>query len=221
MRSRSITFRLALLFSTASTLVLLLVGVLIVRQVDRHFEELDIDALNGKMLLLENKLAKLRTPAYLERLGPALAEVLVGHEHLAVAVLGTDRRLLFTTPAVVFPPALLEPGATPARGRATSWAVAGRRYRGMAAALATGNVGQPPLTVVVVIDIAPHLTFIAVFQRGLLRSVFGGIALTALLSWIALHRARHRCTASRTRLQACLPNVRVIACRSNRFQSNW
>ena len=41
MGSRSITLRLTLLFSIASTAVLLLVGLLIGRQVDTHFEALD------------------------------------------------------------------------------------------------------------------------------------------------------------------------------------
>ena len=191
MRVGSIALRLALLFSTASTLVLVLMGLLIVQQVGRHFDELDLSTLNGKMLLLGRSLAKLRTPGDLERLDATLSDLLLGHEHLAVAMLDAGGRVLFVTPNVVFPPALLQapaPGAAPVQGGTISWDGSAGSYRGIVAALATGIAGQAPLTVAVAIDIKPHHAFLGAFGRSLLWSVLGGIVLTALLSWIAARR---------------------------------
>ena len=50
-RRRSITFRLTLLFASASTAILLLLGFLIGGSVERHFEDQDMEVITGKMQL--------------------------------------------------------------------------------------------------------------------------------------------------------------------------
>ncbi|MHB0927242.1 MAG: heavy metal sensor histidine kinase, partial [Gallionellaceae bacterium] len=63
MRPNSITSRLTLFFSTASTIVLLVVGTLVGTLVELHFEELDLMELNGKLELIRHALAKVHTPS--------------------------------------------------------------------------------------------------------------------------------------------------------------
>ena len=46
-RSRSLTLHLTLWFALASVFVLFLLGLLIGRSVEQHFEEQDIDVLSG------------------------------------------------------------------------------------------------------------------------------------------------------------------------------
>ena len=188
---RSITLRLTLLFSAASTLVLLLVGALTVVQVEQHFEALDQEALDGKLLLIEHTLAKLSSPSELDRLGPALDELLIGHEHLAVAVIGPDRRPLVALPAAAFSPESLDRAASLA-GRAPrttfEWGQAGQRYRGTVATQKTALAELPALTVLAGLSTEPHHEFIASFARSLSWSVFGAVVLIAMLSWLA---ARH------------------------------
>ncbi len=188
---RSITLRLTLLFSAASTLVLLLVGALTVVQVERHFEALDQEAMDGKLQLIERTLDKVTSPSDLDRLGPALAELLIGHAHLAVAVIGADRRPLVVLPAAAFSTESLDRAASLAgrSPRATfEWGQAGQRYRGTVTTLRTAVAGLPALTVLAGLSTEPHHDFIASFARSLYWSVFGAVVLIALLSWLA---ARH------------------------------
>ena len=96
MRPKSITFRLTLFFSTASTAVLLVVGYLIGTLVEAHFEELDLAELDGKLELVRHTLAKARTAADMAVVPESLADALVGHPGLSVAVVGSDRKLLFS-----------------------------------------------------------------------------------------------------------------------------
>src|SRR5450759_2734582 len=108
MRPESITFRLTLFFSTASTAVLLVVGYLIGTLVEAHCEELDLMELDGKLELVRHTLAKARTPTDMAVVPQNLADALVGHPGLSVAVVGLDRNLLFKSSGAVFPAALLE-----------------------------------------------------------------------------------------------------------------
>ncbi|MDP2171481.1 MAG: ATP-binding protein [Rhodocyclaceae bacterium] len=65
---KSLTFRLTLLFAAASTLVLLILGLLIGNSVERHFEEQDLGVLSGKMQLARHILGKTIAPEHLPRL---------------------------------------------------------------------------------------------------------------------------------------------------------
>ena len=190
-RPQSITFRLTLFFSTASTAVLLVVGTLIGTLVEKHFEEIDLNDLNGKLELVRHTLVGARGPSDLDVVPQRLADALVGHHGLSVAVLGADRKMLFTSSEAIFPASLLE---TPLRensaGRAglLIWEQDGQTYRGIAAMAATGVAGQAPATVVVAVNIEHHQVFMHAFQKSLWWAIAASIALTALLGWIAARR---------------------------------
>lgn len=191
MRPRSITFRLTLFFSTVSTAVLIVVGYLIGALVERHFEEQDLSELNGKLELVRHTLDKVRAPADLDAIPQGLADALVGHHGLYVAVVGPDRRMLFTSPGAVFPAALLEgPSARDSSGPAKPlvWEEGERSYRGIAAAAMTGITEQAPATVAVALDIGHHRDFMAAFRKNLWFAIASGILLTALLGWTAARR---------------------------------
>ena len=190
-RPQSITFRLTLFFSTASTAVLLVVGYLIGTLVERHFEEIDLNDLNGKLELVRHTLVKAHAPSDMEIVPQRLSDALVGHHGLSVAVLGPDRKMLFTTPDAVFPASLLEsPMRADSSGRAKllTWEKDGQAYRGIAAAAVTGVAGQLPATVVVAVNIEHHQMFMEAFQKSLWLAIAASIALTALLGWIAARR---------------------------------
>ena len=191
MRPKSITFRLTLFFSTASTAVLLVIGSLIGTLVEAHFEEIDLTDLNGKLELVRHSLAKAGTPTDMAAVPQNLADALVGHHGLSVAVVGHDRKMLFRSPDAAFPATLLE--ARPAedssvRAKPVVWRQDGQEYRGIAAAAATGIAGQPPATVVIALNIEHHRMFMQAFQKSLWLAIAASIALTALLGWIAARR---------------------------------
>ena len=191
MRPKSITFRLTLFFSTASTVVLLVVGTLIGTLVEAHFEELDVEELNGKLELVRHTLAKVRAPAGMAIVPQNLSDALVGHHGLSVAVVGWDGKLLFKSSGAVFPAALLEarpPEDSSRRAGPMVWEQDGQPYRGIAAATTTGIAGQPPATVVVALNIEHHRIFMEAFQKSLWLAIAASIALTVLLGWIAARR---------------------------------
>jgi two-component system heavy metal sensor histidine kinase CusS len=191
MRPKSITFRLTLFFSTASTAVLLVVGTLIGTLVEAHFEELDLMELDGKLELVRHTLAKARTPADMVVVPQNLSDALVGHHGLSVAVIESDRKLLFKSSGAVFPAALLEsrpPEDSSRRAGPVVWEQDGRGYRGIAAAAVSGIAGQPPVTVVVAVNIEHHRIFMEAFHKRLWLAIAASIALTALLGWIAARR---------------------------------
>jgi two-component system heavy metal sensor histidine kinase CusS len=190
-RPQSITFRLTLFFSTASTAVLIVVGYLIGTLVEKHFEEIDLNDLNGKLELVRHTLVSARGPGDLEIVPQRLADALVGHHGLSVTVLGPDRKMLFTSPGAAFPDSLLE---YPIRedsaenGKLLTWERDGQAYRGIAASALTGVTGQAPATVVVAVNIEHHQVFMQAFQKSLWLAIAASIALTALLGWISARR---------------------------------
>jgi len=204
MRPRSITFRLTLFFSTASTAVLLVIGYLIGTLVEAHFEELDLMELNGKLELVRHTLAKARTPSDMAVVPQNLSDALVGEPGLSVAVVGLDRQLLFKSSGAFFPAALLESRPhedSSIRTRPVVWEQDGQSFRGIAETAVTGIAGQPAATVAVAVNIEHHRIFMEEFQKSLWFAIAASIALTVLLGWIAARRGlapvrRMRATAS-------------------------
>lgn len=191
MRPKSITFRLTLFFSTASTAVLIVIGYLIGALVEAHFEQLDLMELDGKLELVRHTLGEVRTPAGMAVVPAKLSDALVGHEGLSVAVVGAERKLLFESPGAVFPPALLDGRpAEDSSGRAKPvvWEQDGQGYRGIVGTAVTGIAGQPPVTVAVAVNTEHHRVFMQAFHQRLWLAIAASIVLTALLGWIAARR---------------------------------
>ncbi|MEO8417384.1 MAG: heavy metal sensor histidine kinase [Methylophilaceae bacterium] len=191
MNPRSITSRLTLFFSTASTLVLLVVGALVGTLVEAHFKEQDLMELNGKLELVRHALAKVHTPSDLAAVPRSLSDALIGHPDLLVAILGPDRRVLFTSPSTILATSLLKQrlhGDSSGKARLVMWEQGGEVYRGISATAATGIAGQPPATVALAINIEHHRAFMKAFRNNLWLAIAAGIALTIVLGWVAARR---------------------------------
>lgn len=184
----SLTLRLTVLFATASTAVLLLLGYLIADSVEQHFEEQDMATLNGKMELVEHALEKVRTPEELAKLPAQLADSLVGHHRLDLLVIAPGGAVLFKTPGVAFPYPL-ERSASERPGEGVTWrSPDGRATRAIAKRLRTGIPGFAPALVAVETDISHHEHFMEAFKRTLWSVVVLGAILTGLLGWAAARR---------------------------------
>lgn len=137
-RSRSLTLRLTPLFALASALVLFLLGVVIGRSVEQHFEEQDMDALSGKMKLAKHVLEKAMAKPGDETLAQQLDEALTGHHGLIIAVVGPDRQRLDGNTSLLIPPELLNARATSGNEPPFKWiAKDGVAWRGISATLAS------------------------------------------------------------------------------------
>lgn len=188
-RPQSITFRLTLFFSTASTLVLMVIGYWVGVAVETHFEEQDLHEFEGKLALIRHTLSKARSPDDLAATALRLEDALVGHHGLSVSVVEPGQRTLFATPdAALLAPLLESPSGIAGSPKPRVWSQGGQSYRGLIAAAATDIPGGPPLTVALALNIDHHLEFLDAFRKSLWLAVAIGILLTALLGWIAARR---------------------------------
>lgn len=186
--NKSITFRLTLLFAAVSTTVLLLLGWLIGSLVERHFEELDMELLGGKLELLRHELEQVRSDSELEALPRQLQDALVGHHGLAVLLLKPSGQPLYSTAGAEFPPELI---AAAGRGatRPQQWTGAENRpYRGLFAKAPTGMRGAGPAIVAVSTDITHHQHFMSSFRTALWTVVGFAALLTGVLGWAVARR---------------------------------
>lgn len=187
-RSRSLTLRLTLLFALASALVLLLLGVLIGRSVEQHFEEQDMDVLSGKMKLARHVLEKALAKPGNETLAQQLDEALTGHHGLIIAVIGPDRQRLDDNLSLVLPPELLGERAISGHGQPYMWtADDGLAWRGISASVVPANGGAPYITVVAT-EMAHHEQFMSSFRRTLWVFMALAALTMGLLGWIVVRR---------------------------------
>lgn len=188
-RSRSLTFRLTLLFALASALVLFLLGLLIGHSVEQHFEEQDMDALSGKMVLAKHSLAKALSNQNSETLAGLLDDALTGHHGLAITVIGPNRQRLYANTALEFPPELLQSPATPGKENPIKWTASdGLPWRGISATLVVDGYDKSLYTLVVATEISHHEHFMSGFRRTLW--AFMGLATLAMgfLGWVVARR---------------------------------
>jgi two-component system heavy metal sensor histidine kinase CusS len=186
---QSLTLRLTLLFATVSTSVMLLLGLLIGALVERHFKELDLELLNGKLELVRHTLEKTQSGPGLAGLSGQLQQALVGHHGLAVLVLAGDGRTLFATGGATFPGQLLSQEARARTIGSAIWKDAGNRdFRGIAAQMPTGSEGAPTVTVAVATDLTHHQHFMRKFQIALWSVVGMAALLSGSLGWGAARK---------------------------------
>jgi two-component system heavy metal sensor histidine kinase CusS len=188
--AKSITFRLTLFFSTSSTLVLIVVGVLIGSLVERHFEEQDLAELNGKLQLIEYHLAQAKVTDDIPQVTQQLANALVGHPALIVALIGPDQNTALLTPGQMVE--YLHPSSpisgTARRQDLIKWERHGHTFRGFAANVNTNIPGGDPYIVALGIDIEHHQMFMNEFRINLWLAVASAVVLTILLGWVAARR---------------------------------
>ena len=187
--SRSLTLRLTLLFALASALVLFMLGLLIGHSVEQHFEEQDMDALSGKMVLAKHALEKALTKQNSETLAELLDDALTGHHGLAITVLGPSRQKLYANTELELPPELLNAPAVTGTGNPIKWTASdGLPWRGISATLFSGGEEKSSYTLVVSTEISHHEHFMSGFRRTLW--VFMSMATLAmgLLGWMVARR---------------------------------
>lgn len=182
---KSITFRLTLLFASVSTTVLLLLGLLIGSLVERHFEELDMELLDGKLELLQHTLKKVRSDSELEALPGQLQDSMVGHPGLAVVVLKPNGETLYSTEGAKLPEELLA-GVGEKPIHPMFWTdPENHRYRGISSEAPTRIEGAAPVVVAVSTDLSHHEHFMHSFRTALWTVMGLAALLTGFLGWVA------------------------------------
>lgn len=185
----SITFRLTLLFASASSIVLLLLGFLIGASVEQHFEDQDMDVMTGKLKLTQHALERIHSQIDLDALAQQLDVLLVGHQGLALVVVAPDGQTVFATSGAEFPQALLDSHGTGDGSRPKIWRTRNKQpFRGISVLANTGISGAPPAIVAVATDISHHEHFMISFRVTLWSFVILAALVTGILGWIAARR---------------------------------
>jgi two-component system heavy metal sensor histidine kinase CusS len=180
----SLTARLTLLFAAVSSGVLLGLGLLVATLVERHFEELDLALLHGKLELVRQELSAVRRAGAPDTLASRLETVLAGHPDLALTVWKADGQALFRTGDADFPSALRDRLSVEPQAR---WLGAdGRAYRGIAGVAAVADAA--PMTVVLATGLTHHEHFMQTFSQALWTVVALAALLSGLLGWMAVRR---------------------------------
>lgn len=215
---KSITYRLTLLFASVSTGVLLVLGLLIGNLVERHFEEQDMEVLNGKLELTRHALEKVYSQSDLDALPQQLDDSLVGHHGLAVVVVAPSGQTLFVTSGAEFPHVLLAGTADMSISRPIIWkSKNGVPLRGISAMVKTGIRGSKPAVVAVATDISHHEHFMSSFRFTLWTVVVLAALITGFLGWMAVRRGlaplgaikREAAAITANRLHSRLPTESV------------
>lgn len=185
----SLTLRLTLLFAAASTVVLLVLGLVIEGAINEHFVEQDMELVEGKLELARHALAHTRTSADLAELPQRLDDSLVGHHSLAVGVIAASGEVLFATHGMPFPANLLQPDLGEGRLGPVIWHNVHGNFRGVAQRLSVAVPGMPPVRVIAAAEVTHHLDFLAAFRSTLWLFVAVAAVLMGVLGWGVTRRS--------------------------------
>lgn len=201
----SLTQRLTLMFVTAASSVLLVLGFVIASSVEQHFEELDMAVLSGKMELTRQALQDVTSQEQLTQFTHQLALSLVGHHGLEVMVMEDDQTVIFATANANFGSDGVIAQARLARGQPSLWPQGGQTYRGVAAKIPTAMLSADgsavDVYVAVATDIAQHTAYLNSFLRTLWLFVAAAVAVTGILGWAAVRRGLSPLRAMREQAQ--------------------
>ena len=185
----SLTQRLTLMFVGVATTVLLVLGLVVARSVEQHFEELDLEVLSGKMALIRQGLHTVSDADGLIAFTHQLAASLVGHHGLEVMLLDVDQSIIFATEHARFDPAQVIRQATRPAERPVLWTQGDQTYRVIAApAFTAASHGPAQLMVLTATDIGHHQSFMQSFQRTLWLFVACAALFTGVMAWVAVRR---------------------------------
>lgn len=176
----SLTARLTALYLLVSTLLLLGMAAVILPSVDRHFAELDQDALQDKIHLVQDTVRQSSSPT---TLGARLDDALRHHPGLYVRIEDPQDQVLYENGAFSFPAELKTRQAVSPSQPPLTWRTATSEFRGQVAlqALASPEAGQ--VRIFAALDTEHHAHFLAKLHRTLWVYVVVAVAVSGLLGW--------------------------------------
>ncbi|PRO21541.1 two-component sensor histidine kinase, partial [Acinetobacter baumannii] len=160
----AISFRIALIFSLSTIIILMIMGLVIHQLVMHHFETQDRTQLEGKIQLLENLLEQ--NPKNTDELKIYLKDALVGHHDLIVQIERPTGQIIFSSaPAVIKAQTLVKSKHIPW----IEWEIQNKTYRGLVYKKSFDkNMSVPTAQIIVGIDTSEHQHFLNDFRRQLL-----------------------------------------------------
>lgn len=180
----AISFRIAILFSFSTVIILMIMGLVIHQLVMHHFETQDRTQLEGKIQLVENLLEQNHhNPS---ELNLYLKDALVGHHDLIVQIERPSGQIIFSSS----PTALKSKTLVKSKhGPWLEWKLQNKIYHGLIYKKPFDqNSAIPSAQIIVGIDTSEHLHFLNDFRRQLLYIGIIGTICLMLLGWFAAWR---------------------------------
>ncbi|MBJ9739058.1 heavy metal sensor histidine kinase [Acinetobacter oleivorans] len=180
----AISFRIAILFSFSTVIILMIMGLVIHQLVMHHFETQDRTQLEGKIQLVENLLEQNHhNPS---ELNLYLKDALVGHHDLIVQIERPSGQIIFSSSPKVLKSKTLVKSK---HGPWLEWKVQNKIYHGLIYKKSFDqNSAIPSAQIIVGIDTSEHLHFLNDFRRQLLYIGVIGTVCLMLLGWFAAWR---------------------------------
>lgn len=205
LRLRSLSARLATLFATLTTCLLVLAALLFGHMLDVHFHELDLHELQGKLTLIRNTLQDQTASEEAAERIEALARSFVGHQSVGVLLRDHRGQVLQVIHPEHFTTAQL--AGERLASHSAEWSVDGRPHRGISAsiALASPEASAQTIEVLVALDLSHHVHFLASVRHATWIGVLIAALAAALFGWLAAQRGLaplRRVTETARRLSA-------------------
>lgn len=180
-KRRSMTYRLTAWIAGATTLILLLLGIVIGQAIERQFRTQSMALLTGKMTLVEHLLREPEGAHKNRNFSELLNDALIGHDGLGVEV-WSAKGLLFRSEHSAFPEKRPPPSPADHLEVFTFQASNGRELQGIAIALGESSASGP-YTVTITVDTSDHTAFMRSFSITLWSVVGLAALLTAISVW--------------------------------------
>ncbi|MBJ8434463.1 heavy metal sensor histidine kinase [Acinetobacter pittii] len=180
----AISFRIAIIFTLSTVVILMIMGLVIHQLVMHHFETQDRTQLEGKIQLLHNLLEQ--NPSNSQDLNLYLKDALVGHHDLIVQIERPTGQIIFSSaPAIINSQFLIKSKYNPW----IEWKIENKTYRGLIYNKASDqNNNISTAQIIVGVDTSEHIHFLNEFRRQLLYIGIIGTICLMLLGWFAAWR---------------------------------
>ncbi|MGT2552241.1 heavy metal sensor histidine kinase [Acinetobacter geminorum] len=180
----AISFRIAIIFTLSTVVILMIMGLVIHQLVMHHFETQDRTQLEGKIQLLHNLLEQ--NPSNSQDLNLYLKDALVGHHDLIVQIERPTGQIIFSSaPAIINSQSLIKSKYNPW----IEWKIENKTYRGLIYNKASDqNNSISTAQIIVGVDTSEHIHFLNEFRRQLLYIGIIGTICLMLLGWFAAWR---------------------------------
>lgn len=182
----SLTMRVMLFVALATSLCLIIVGVLVQTSIENHFAEQDAEELQ---VVADSVIGVLQRSGNLEPvlLAEALSLAVSGHHGVYFRVSDQDGREIYEEPGADLSAAsrMIKPVEGVLPSGLQSWREGDDTYRG---AVLEFNSGMQRFTVTVAADMEFHLHFLESFHKVLWGIMACAAALTLLAAWIGVHQ---------------------------------
>lgn len=180
----AISFRIALVFSISTIIILMIMGLVIHQLVMHHFEMQDRTQLEGKIQLVENLLAQ--NPSSAQELNLYLKDALVGHHDLIVQIERPSGEIIFSSAPTVIDSQVLTKSP---QNTWVEWRNQNKVYRGLVYKKSfEQNLMVPSAQIIVGVDTSEHLHFLNNFRQQLLYIGLVGTLCLMFFGWLAAWR---------------------------------